>query len=76
MMLAHWEYLVYWLRVCGSRWADYNISKVVNKIVNKSQLMYILCQRERPKKIYKQVIQNGKKKKKNKTPNSARPLQV
>lgn len=59
-MSAHWEYLVYWLRVGGSRWADYNSSKVVNK----SQLMYILCQRERPKKIYKQVIQNGKKKKK------------
>lgn len=67
-MLAHWEYLVYWLRVGGSRRAGYNSSKVVNK----SQLMYILCQRERPKKIYKQGIQCGKKH----TPNLARPLQV
>ena len=39
--------------------------KILQEMGNKSQVMCILCQRERPNKIYKQVIQNGKKNKNN-----------
>ena len=43
---------------------DHNkLWKILKEMGNKSQVMCILCQRERPNKIYKQVIQNGKKKK-------------